>query len=357
MRNKTKYTIASTVIASSVLLSGCGLFGGDQTMEEIDPPQNESYTDDVETVDQEKTEGNTDVTNDEEAAQETISRELYLIDANGYVVSQAVDLPKTDGVAKQVVEYLVDGGPVSEILPTGFRAVIPRDTEVSVNMEGTTVLVDFSKEFTEYKAEDEQKILEAITWTLTQFENIEDVEISVNGHKLEEMPVNGTPITEKLSRANGINIDNSDVADITSTKPLTVYFIAESDGNEYYVPITKRIDTAEKDNVVAAVNELIKGPGLAGNLFNDIHGEVELLGSSYADGKVTLDFNEAIFGSFEEKMISTHVLNTIVLSLTEQTGIESVSITVEGEKGIVNEAGTSVSEPVNRPEKVNTGSF
>jgi germination protein M len=357
MRNKTKYTIATTVIASSVLLSGCGLFGGDQTMEEIDPPQNESYTDDVETVNQEGTEENTDVTNDEEAVKETISRELYLIDENGYVVSQTVELPKTEGVAKQVVEYLVDGGPISEILPSGFRAVIPRDTEVSVNMDGSTVVVDFSKEFTEYKAEDEMKILEAITWTLTQFENIQDVEISVNGHKLEEMPVNGTPITDKLSRANGINIDNSDVTDITSTKPLTVYFIAESDGNEYYVPITKRINSSEKDNVVAVVNELIKGPGLSGNLYNDIHGEVKLLDSSYAEGKVTLDFNEAIFGSFDEKMISTHVLNTIVLSLTEQTGVESVSITVEGEKGIVNEAGTSVSEPVSRPEKVNTGSF
>ncbi|MBD8068889.1 GerMN domain-containing protein [Bacillus sp. PS06] len=356
MRNKTKYTLATTVIASSVLLSGCGLFGGEKTMEEIDPPQNESYTNDLETVEQEGTEEGASETN-EEVATETIPRELYLIDANGFVVSQTVNLPKTESVAKQAVEYLIEGGPVSEMLPSGFRAVIPQDTEVSVNMDGHTVVVDFSKEFTNYQAEDEQKILQAITYTLTQFESIQDVEISVNGNKLEEMPVNGTPITDKLSRADGINIDNSDVTDITSTKPITVYFIAENDGNEYYVPVTKRIKTSEQDNVVNVINELIKGPGLAANLYNDIHGDVELLGSTYADGKVTLDFNEAIFGSFNDKMISTHVLNTIVLSLTEQEGVESVAITVEGEKGIVNEAGTSVSEPVTRPEKVNTGSF
>ncbi|WP_078545252.1 GerMN domain-containing protein [Litchfieldia alkalitelluris] len=355
MRVKTKYTVAATVLASSVLLSGCGLFGGDQGMEEIDPPQSETYTDEVETVDQEGTDTGAETEN--EAVTETISRELYLIDENGYVVSQSVNLPKTDGVAKQVLEYLVEGGPVSEILPNGFRAAIPQDTQVSVKMEGTTLIADFSKEFTEYSAEDEMKILQSITWTATQFENIEDVEIRVNGYKLEEMPVNGTPITETLSRADGINLDNSEVVDITNTKPITVYFIAENDGNEYYVPVTKRIEKSESDQVVAAVTELINGPGLSSNLLTDIHGEVELLDSSYADGKVTLDFNEAIFGSLDQKMISSHVLNTLVLSLTEQPGVESVSITVEGEEGIVNEEGTSVSEPVTRPESVNTGSF
>ncbi len=353
MRDRTKTTIAATVIASSVLLSGCGLFGGDQTMEEIDPPQNVTYTDDVEAVDQEGVEEE----NSGEAVTETIPRELYLIDENGLVVSQTVELPKTDGVAKQVLEYLVEGGPVNQILPSGFRAVIPQDTQVSVNMKGTTVVVDFSKEFTEYQAQDEMKILQAITWTLTQFENIQDVEIQVNGHKLEEMPVNNTPITDSLSRADGINLDSSSVVDITNTKPITVYYIAENNGKEYYVPVTKRISKNETDNIVAVVKELINGPSLSSSLLNDFHGDVKLLGTTYADGKVTLDFNEAIFGSIDQKMISQHVLNTLVLSLTEQPGVESVSITVDGQTGIVNEEGKSVSEPVSRPEQVNTGSF
>jgi len=360
MRTKTKTTLAATVIASTVLLSGCGLFGGGETVEEIDPPQNVSYTDDTEVTDMEteteETEGTSTQDNEEEST-ETVSRELYLIDHNGLVVPQTVSLPQTNSAARQVLEYLVDGGPVTSMLPDGFRAVIPQDTEVDVKLDGTTIIADFSKEFTEYQPEDEKKIIEAITWSLTQFENIQDVELRINGHTLEEMPVNGTPINDTLSRADGINFDSSEVVDITNTRPLTLYFVAENNGEEYYVPVTRRVSNAEKDNVIAAVNELIDGPSLSSKLLSEFHGDVELLGSSYADGKVTLDFNEAIFGSFEEQMVSKHVLNSLVLSLTEQEGIESVSITVDGKDGIVNEEGKSVSEPVSRPEKVNTGSF
>jgi germination protein M len=46
-----------------------------------------------------------------------------------------------------------------------------------------------------------------------------------------------------------------------------------------------------------------------------------------------------------------------VLSLTEQQGIESVAVTVNGEAELVTESGQKLSEPVTRPEKVNTGSF
>ncbi len=53
----------------------------------------------------------------------------------------------------------------------------------------------------------------------------------MNGHPLTEMPVNGTPISENLSRATGINIDTAGVIDITNTKPVTVYYIGGEEGS------------------------------------------------------------------------------------------------------------------------------
>ena len=58
-----------------------------------------------------------------------------------------------------------------------------------------------------------------------------------------------------------------------------------------------------------------------------------------------------------KKDISEHVLNTLVLSLTEQPGIEGVAVTVNGKAELVDEEGKKLTEPVTRPEKVNTGSF
>lgn len=357
MRKKTKLTWATAGVVFSLLLSGCSLSGGEKKNNEIDPPKDVSYTDEANKSEtNSENSSNTDGT-DQQAA-ETVMRELYLIDENGMVVSQSLKLPKTDAVAKQALEYLVVGGPVTEVLPSGFRAVIPQDTKISVNIKGNKAIADFSKEFTDYKAEDETKILQAVTWTLTQFDGITEVELRINGHKLEEMPVNSTPISATLSRADGINIDTSSVVDITNTRQLTLYFLAENEGNKYYVPVTRRVDKSEKDNVTAIINELIKGPGLTSKLVSEFQSDVKLLSAKTTDGKVTLDFNESIFGSFNEKMISQSVLDAIVLSLTEQTDIESVAITVNGSSSeIVTEDGKALTEPVTRPQNVNTGSF
>ena len=75
------------------------------------------------------------------------------------------------------------------------------------------------------------------------------------------------------------------------------------------------------------------------------------------DGKATVNFNESILGSFKEKKISQSTLNALVLSLTEQPGIEGVEVQVNGSAELLNENGKPLSEPVVRPEKVNTGSF
>ncbi|MDZ5470765.1 GerMN domain-containing protein (plasmid) [Bacillus sp. 31A1R] len=344
--------IVSAVIVSSVLLSGCGLLGGEKK-EKIDPPQSVTYTDDgtsVETTGKEAGEN--------EAVESSLMTELYLVDKNGYVVPQTVALPKTNSVAKQALEHLVQNGPVTEMLPNGFAAVIPSDTSISVDIKDKVAVVDFSKEFKNYKPEDEMKILQSVTWTLTQFDSIDSVRLKLNGHELTEMPVNGTPISDNLTRANGINLDTSDVADVTNTKAVTVYYLGGEEGNYYYVPITRRVSNSTDNNIVAAVNELVKGPSYTSNLVSDFLPDVKLLEEpKVEDGKVTLNFNESVYGSFEEKIISQHLLSTLVLSLTEQTGIESVAVTVNGEADLVNEEGDKLTEPVTRPENVNTGSF
>lgn len=348
----------SAVFILSTLLTGCGLLGGEEK-KQMDPPQEVTYEDKGAVDTKEKTESTKKQTaKEKEEAEKMVMTELYLLDKEGYVVPQTIALPKTAGIAKQAIEHLVVNGPVSEMLPNGFQAVIPADTQVSVDIKDDIAVVDFSKEFANYKPEQELKILQAITWTLTQFDSVKTVKIQMNGKELNEMPVNGTPISAKQSRANGINLDAKDVVDIANTKAVTVYFVGGQSGEYYYVPVTRRVDNTEKNNIKAAVNELVKGPSYTTNLQSEFAAGVELLDDpKIENGKVTLNFNEDIFGSFKEKIISDHLLNALVLSLTEQKGIESVAIQVKGKAELVTEKGEKLSEPVTRPENVNTGSF
>ncbi|MCK2002821.1 GerMN domain-containing protein [[Brevibacterium] frigoritolerans] len=359
MSNKSKVTMAVTILASSFWLSGCGLFGGEEK-KEIDPPKDVSLVEDESSLKETETNGEEKpATEGEEGAVEskTVKTELYLIDKSGYVVPQTLELPKSEAVAKQALDYLVNNGPVTDKLPNGFRAVIPADTQISVNIKDGVAVADFSPEFKNYQKEDELKILQAITWTLTQFDSVDKIQMRINGEDISEMPVNGTPIDENISRSSGINIDTSDVVDISNTKALTVYYVSGDEEYTYYVPVTRRISETVSDNVTAAIQELTKSPS-GSSLQTGFMSDVALLDEpKVAEGKVSLNFNENILGSFKEKKVSQEVLDALVLSLTEQKGIESVEVQVQGSADVLNEEGKKLSEPVVRPEKVNTGSF
>lgn len=358
MSKATKVTVVSTILASSVLLAGCGLFGGGEKNSKIDPPKEVSYENDAKALEGSESKDPQKPGTNQDAAKQTVKTELYLIDKNGYVVPQTIELPNSKAVAKQALEYLVTNGPVSNVLPNGFRAVLPADTEVSLDIKDGLAVADFSPEFKNYKKEDELKILQAITWTLTQFDTIKSVKLQINGNELKEMPVNGTPVQDGLTRADGINLDTTDVADITNTKPITVYYVGGEEGSNYYVPVTKRVSETKEDNVAAVIDELINGPSYTFNLLSDFMPDVELLESpKLADGKVTLNFNKSFLGSYKEKKVSKSMLDALVLSLTEQKGIESVELLVDGSAKLMNAEGKPITAPVMRPEKVNTGSF
>lgn len=350
--------IVPIVLISSLFFSGCGLIGGEKKSTKIDPPEDVTFVNEEEIKITEENNGlNMEGLGDgKEVSTDTVKTELYLLDKNGYVVPQTIALPKEEGIAKLALQSLVQNGPISNMLPSGFQAVLPSDTEVmGIDIQNGVAVVDFSKEFADYKPEDEQKIMQSIAWTLTQFETIDMVKLQINGHALDEMPANGTPIGEGLTRKIGINIDTSNMVDLTNTKPVTVYYIGQQGESYYYVPVTRRVSNKIENNIEAVVKQLIDGPSYSTNLLSDFLPDVALIDKpKVEDGKVILNFNEFIVGSVEkENVISEHVLTSLVLSLTEQQGIESVSIMVNGNDQLVNENGEKLSKPVTRPEKVN----
>lgn len=120
-KSTLKWLVCVTV--SAALLTGCGLFNKEKETEQIDPPKKVTYTDGEKK---------------ETAKQgQTKKQDLYLVDKNGYVVPQTVELPvpKGNAVVKQTLEYLVKDGPVTNMLPNGFRAVIPADTNMTVDLK------------------------------------------------------------------------------------------------------------------------------------------------------------------------------------------------------------------------------
>ncbi|GAE30170.1 GerMN domain-containing protein [Alkalihalobacillus hemicellulosilyticus] len=358
---RKRFFLGMCSILLILVMAACS-FGANDVVDEMDtPPTDYSELDQEgqEESEPEMGEGDEESGNENEnenEAAEQVQRKLYLIDANGMVVPQTMDLPKTESVLRQSLEYLVDGGPITEMLPSGFSAVIPAGTEVDVHLAEGVAIADFSNEFKEYNPDMEQQILQAITWTLTEFDNVDKVQIKVNGYLQETMPVGSTPIGDGVSRENGINIETGGLADMVNSKGVTLYFLAQNGDNTYYVPVTRRVKV-EEDSIEAAVSQLIKGPSIETPLLTDFRQGVELIEEpQYQNGVVTLNFNEGILSQLQSTAVSATVLDMLALTLTEQEGIEKVAIEVEGDAEVLNESGQWIEEVV-RPEQYNIGAY
>lgn len=353
------------VLLSMLFLTGCGIFKGEQSMEPIDaPPEGDpELVDDLDNIpegEQEESEEADDESSEEGSEPEEenttskdVSRILYLIDQNGLVVPQEVHLPAPESkeVAKQVLEYLVQDGPVTSLLPNGFQAVLPSGTEIiDLNLETDgTLVVNVSEDFKTYQAENEQKILEAMTFTLTQFENVERVKLWIEGEEQNAMPVNGTPISEGYSRIDGINVHQTNGIDLMESKATTLYFPMQGEEEVYFVPVTQHIEVDEDNPHESVVQALMEGPALDLPLQHFINTGSQLAAEPVMeDGIISLTFNENILSNSEQSMIADEVMQSLVMTLTEQEEIEAVEVQIENHEEVINEDGQPYTEPVSQ---------
>src|SRR5699024_7611368 len=152
-----------------------------------------------------------------------------------------------------------------------------------------------SEEFTNYQAQDEVKILEAMTFTLTQFANIDQIKLKINGSPVDDMPVNGTPIDQGYSRSKGINVLQTDTIDLFESDVVTLHYPTMYNDNRYYVPVTLYLEPSS-NTYESVVETLISGPILNHFSMVDVFDPKTTLVSKprVHDGVLQLEFNEFI---------------------------------------------------------------
>lgn len=334
------------------IVSGC--FKGEQTFDEIDVPEETVMYEDDESLGLD-VDGNPDTEDadsvvDVNETEETILREVYLLDADGFVVPQMLEIPKTESAALTTLQYMVKDGPVTEILPNGFQAVLPAHTEIlGMNLgEDGTLIIDVSEQFTNYDAKDEVKILEAMSHTMTQFDTVERIKLWINGEELSEMPLNGTPISQGYSPTKGINVFLDGKPNLQTSKALTVYYPKQYHEQFYHVPVTQYFDAQTDDELFSAVVQSVMTSPKFGvdamQVFNDGTKLVET--PVLNEGVLQLVFNEAILKDEEQGMLADEVMQTLVKSLTAHEAVEAVQVKVEDQSVLVNERGTTYDRPV-----------
>lgn len=260
------------------------------------------------------------------------SSEVFLMDKNSYVAltEVAVNDSSIENKARELIKILTIGGMDSKI-PSGFSAIIPPNTEVlSLSYENNLIKVDFSKDILNIEEKLEEKMIEAIVYTLTSIDKVDKVIIYVEGDILTKLPKTKINLPSTLDKSFGINKE----FDLTSTKDITdvtIYYINQINENYYYVPVTKYVnDTRDKTDII--IDELSNNFDYNKNLMSFLNEDTKLVSSEIKDNNMYLNFNDEILNSNLNENISEETLKMISLSVSANYNVQEVIFNISGKE-------------------------
>ncbi len=243
---------------------------------------------------------------------------VYLLDKYSYVSEVNVDV-ENDSLEEKLKEkltILTNDSEKKDKIPKYFKSLIPSGTKInSLTIENDTVTVDFSKELLSISLVEEEKMIEAIVFTLTSEKEINKVIIKVEGNLLERLPNSNKLLPEVLDRSFGIN-KSYDINELYGITKTTIYYTSNIDGDIYYVPVTK-VDNSKEEKVTVIVNELKSSILYQSNLSSYLNSNVELKNYEKEQEVMNLTFNDKIFDSIYNNNILEEVVYTIGKSVME----------------------------------------
>lgn len=261
-----------------------------------------------------------------------ITSSIYLLDDYNYLGKTEIvtSSTNTEDKIKELLEALISGGNLENRIPNGFRSIIPSETKIlSIKYENNLAKIDFSKDLLDIDISLEEKMIEAIIYTVTSIDEVDKIIIYVEGDILTKLPKTKINLPSTLDRNFGIN----KVYDFTKTNNInqvTVYYLNKNDNDYYYVPVTKYLND-DRDKIKIIIDELTSYNTYNTNLMSYLNSNTELLAIEEQPSILELTFNSYIFSDVTDKEILEEVIYTICLSVKDNYNVDEVVIKNEEE--------------------------
>lgn len=260
---------------------------------------------------------------------------IYLVDSNNYVARTSIPTCKCEGekMAKDLLEGLIIDGNKSDIIPNGFRSILPSGTSIlNLELKDKTLTINFSKELLEVSPNEERKMIESIVYTLTSIKGIDKVKIQVDSSPLTKLPNSKELLPEVLDKSYGIN-KTYDLVTTNNIVSYTTYYVNKYNNNEYYVPVTKYINNKDNDIIKVIIKELSSSPIYETNLMSYLNAGAVLEDYELLDSNLKLNFNELLLNDINKKNLLEEVIYTISLSMDNYyNNLETVSFYINNEE-------------------------
>ncbi len=250
---------------------------------------------------------------------------IFLVDNMEYIARTTIvkNSDNTDDLIKEVIESLTIGSNKSNYIREGFKAIIPEGTKVlDLKLEDSILTINFSKELLNVSQDTEEKMLEAIIYSLTEIEDIKKIKILVEGKSLTNLPNSNKKIPKLLDKNYGINkIYNLD--SIKDTSKTTIYYLSKYNDYYYYVPVTK-ISNENLEKAEIIINELKTTPIYHTNLISYLAASTNLTNYEILENSISLSFDNHLLAGIDDEDMLEEVKYAISLSIRDSYGIDEV---------------------------------
>ena len=257
---------------------------------------------------------------------------MYLLDEDNYVsrVISYYEESDIEALIREKIKILING----DKSLGKFYSLIPKNTILKdVKVEKDSVYLNFNKEFLSVNKYLEESMIEAIVFSLTEINGINNVYINVDSKKLTKLPNSGREIPYPLTRSFGIN-KKYDLNSLNELDKTIVYFVKTCDEVEYYVPVTK-VSNTSGSKIDIIIEELKSTVNAQENLNSYVSSNIELVDSEITDEKVNLIFNDFIFSDASSKVILEEVKYVVSQSVFENINVKEVIFSTKEHNNIV----------------------
>ena len=255
---------------------------------------------------------------------------VYLIDRNDLVSLTKIKSvgENTNDYIKSIINSLIIGN--NDEIPNGFSAIIPKGTMlIEFVLENNLLKLNFSKEFLNVSYDDEEKMIEAIIYSLTTLPGVENIMIFVENNLLLELPNSHKKLDPYLNKSFGIN-KVVDISTFKNTQNVTVYYLSKNI-NYYYIPVTYITDN-DLDKIEIIINSLKSNKFNSSNLLSHLDYQVELMNYEADENFFLLNFNNVFLNNIYDGQLKEEVKYALSYSIIDTFGVENVVFQVNSQK-------------------------
>lgn len=253
----------------------------------------------------------------------TISKTLYYLTDEGYLLPVTAAVPQQAGIAKACLAKMTDSEETRAALSkNGLKAVIPQGTEVQISIQNGEARVNLLNLPVMPDYDSEQQLFAAIVNTLTEFDSIETVSVFLNG--CCDTTANGSLPPQKHGKY-AINVENAEIATAGSAKPLTLYFPNES--GSLMIPVTRYAE--EDSNLYACIQQLAAGTTLHG-LRRCFPENTLVLGAVIENGVLTVNLSSDFETVAKDSGLLSLATQSVLLTALPYGSINEVHFAVNG---------------------------